>query len=114
MIYTFGKPICLFFLNDETCDLGMREYIPLFYHNFLRAILNPVKHCSMAGFCDYPTYLPDRNSDFIQRILKDKPPRKIIAPINTEQPLKYIVITDMHPDPLYHLVNIYIYIYIGI
>lgn len=54
--------------------------------------------CSHWGFCDNPIIIIDSDTQYVQRVLKDTPPRKNNHKKNAARPLKILVVTDTHMD----------------
>jgi hypothetical protein len=64
----------------------------------IRSILDSEEFCSKASFCSWPKYIPDKDGDYVKRILKDTPVYHSTNTNDVKGLIRFLVFTDIHLD----------------
>lgn len=82
-------------------------YIILWFQKFFE-ILNADSLCFYMKFCNSPRIIPDKNKDFINRVLINRPPNDYKKySKNSKKTIKFALVTDIHVDYYYKEVFFY-------
>ena len=100
-IYNFGKMVCSYFYDSDSCINIIEEFGPIVMKNFVEILNNTNRFCSIMNLCK--NQQNDNNfENWAKNLLKNKPPKKR-ENINFDKNNIYnmIQITDIHYDPEY-------------
>ena len=87
-------------LKTEVC-LGLFDNFDVtLYLNYVKRY-NATIHCSKLGLCSEPRIVKEGLEEYQRKVLLDKPPREYPQSVTSENPMKFVVFTDVHIDPNY-------------
>ena len=100
-IYNFGKMVCSYIYDSDSCISIINEYGPIVMKNFVELLNNTNRFCSVLNLCK--NQQNDNNfENWAENLLKNKPSKKREnINFNKNNIYNMIQITDIHYDPKY-------------
>ncbi len=102
---SIGVPACVVFRAQDYCANFFPQIFALYFPHLL-TFLSPELVCYSINLCSRPAVVPDQNSLFARRILRDTPPSRASLPPptnNSAARLRLIVLNDVHVDFEYRI-----------
>ena len=96
------RPLCdVVMRDDELCKTLLDGALPFWFDKAFD-FLNPDVVCFKYKLCRKPKIIKDLNKNYINRVLKDRPPRKEVPKPNPSlKPLRFVSFADAHVDYFY-------------
>ena len=71
-------------------------------------LVNPNTVCYSVGLCNSPKVRLDPNKPYINRVLRNRPPKLNVPANSGKKPIRFLAFADVHADYLYQEVKPFI------